>query len=440
MVISNSKINKAADVLCHEAWKTDEEYVEFDEIVDDYRKNHLIPLTEVTLKLQEWLATFSQNYYIAQRLKRKPQILNKLKRLSARLTQLQDIGGCRVIVESNNSVDLFLDVINSKLTKSKFFVIKRITDYRRLGRNDSGYRAVHLIIERNGFTLELQIRSRIQHYWAESVERASVIYGRQLKELDGDERIINYFRTISNLFAVLDLGNYPSPRELNDAEQMRQVAEAIITNKDTKRIYTSRVNESFIKGMIAREARQKNRINNWLIVFDWRNGEFLEWQLIKNNTPFVVINIYSDYEKRYPASSGFEVVVIGSSDVATIQHTHHHYFGIESYDSILQSLSQSIASLKEMSTEITLDERRILTCLYTKDYWGVKRMKLDTLKNHYCKEIENIDDAVHSLSVNGLILHEKRKNVLSLNLKRKSYIEQHMGFEELRDINDERTS
>jgi (p)ppGpp synthase/HD superfamily hydrolase len=116
---SKTKIDKAGYMLSNNAeWQSDEQYLESEYIFDEYRKNHLIPLTEVTLKLQEWLTMFPNDYYIAQRLKRKPQILKKLVRLSVRLTQLQDIGGCRIIVENNELVDTLLSYIQEKLIRS----------------------------------------------------------------------------------------------------------------------------------------------------------------------------------------------------------------------------------------------------------------------------------------------------------------------------------
>ena len=105
MNLSKNNIDRAGKSLSNNSWKDKEQQSEHNLIFDEYRKSHLIPLTDITLKLQYWLSSFSTNYYIAQRLKRKPQIMKKLIRLSVRLTQLQDIGGCRIIVENNDIVD-----------------------------------------------------------------------------------------------------------------------------------------------------------------------------------------------------------------------------------------------------------------------------------------------------------------------------------------------
>ena len=81
---SKTQVDKAGSILAKNEWKSDDQYLESHIIVDEWRKLHLEPLTEINLKLQEWLPEINSPYYIAQRLKRKPQILKKLSRLSVR--------------------------------------------------------------------------------------------------------------------------------------------------------------------------------------------------------------------------------------------------------------------------------------------------------------------------------------------------------------------
>jgi len=116
MGISKTKLDKAGSILAKSSIY-DETTLEADIILDSWRENHILPLTEITLKLQEWLKDFKQEYYLAQRLKRKPQIIRKLNRLSVRLSQLQDIGGCRVIFPNNNIINEFIYYISEKNKK-----------------------------------------------------------------------------------------------------------------------------------------------------------------------------------------------------------------------------------------------------------------------------------------------------------------------------------
>ncbi|MFT3850884.1 MAG: hypothetical protein QM739_20170 [Propionivibrio sp.] len=85
MKLSKSRIDRAGQALAKGLCNSEEELIELEAVFDQYRKAHLQPLTECTLELQHWLTDYGTKYYIAQRLKRKPQILRKLKRLHVRL-------------------------------------------------------------------------------------------------------------------------------------------------------------------------------------------------------------------------------------------------------------------------------------------------------------------------------------------------------------------
>ena len=82
MVLTRSKIDRAGVALAKDSFRDVEDMVALEEAFDEYRKSHLEPLSETTLELQAWLNEYGHDYYIAQRLKRKPQIIRKLNRLS----------------------------------------------------------------------------------------------------------------------------------------------------------------------------------------------------------------------------------------------------------------------------------------------------------------------------------------------------------------------
>jgi hypothetical protein len=73
--LSKSRIDKAGRKLSAEIEDIDDEYLELEDVFDKYRESHLQPLTTLTAEVQELLGQSSLSYYIAQRLKRKPQIL-----------------------------------------------------------------------------------------------------------------------------------------------------------------------------------------------------------------------------------------------------------------------------------------------------------------------------------------------------------------------------
>lgn len=419
MNISKTQLDKAGSILA-KCTNYDEAALDADIIVDTWRENHIIPLTEITLKLQEWLKEYNKDYYLAQRLKRKPQIVRKLNRLSVRLSQLQDIGGCRIIFPNNTIIDEFISYISDKTKKGKYFTIIKITDYREKGRDISGYRAVHLILERNGYKVELQLRSNIQHYWCESIERTSVIYGKHLKENQGDPIVIKYFKLLSDAFHDIEKNIRPSANDVIEIDKHKIHSEKIIKESDTYNVFNSSVNIDFIRGMISRESGIKHHFNNWIIIFNWTSGQFMSWQITERN-PDSAIKAYSDCEKKWPAEQGYEVVMIGSSNVATIQKTHNHYFGIESYHQVLKTLNDSELDFAILS-HIDPDARTILQRLSQHDNWAQNKITIETLKNHFCKDIKNIEETIDLLITNGFIIQDKSNGPLSLNLKQKEMI------------------
>lgn len=414
---SKSKIDKAGRVLSDKLREYDEIALELDYVFEDFRKDHLEPLTKLTLRLQEWLQTYDQQYYIAQRLKRKPQILRKLRRFSVRLTQLQDIGGCRIVVSDNNDVNSVVTFLRTKLLETTDYYIERETDYRDWGRDDSGYRAYHIILSENGRKLELQVRSQLQHYWSESIERTSVIYGCRLKENEGDPIVLKYFKKFSDALHFLEQDKkIPSESEI-ELQKQRELSEEIISQASSSKALSSHVNENIIKTMSAKESSSLGSLNNWILVFDWNDGNFVTWEMVGRN-PNEAIEKYARYESQYPEEEKHEVVMIGSSDISTVKHTHSHYFGIEHHTNALEDMEQSIIGL---SSRMSMDvgARRILSTLKRQGRWGKKSIRVDTLKNHFCLNVATFEASLELLRQQGLVLGN---DPISLDIKRNKEI------------------
>lgn len=113
-------------------------------------------------------------------------IVAKLQRESIRLSQIQDIAGCRVVVDDVIKQDEFVRVLGG------CFPGAAVIDRRN--RPDPGYRAVHLIVKSTGKAVEIQIRSKLQHLWAELSERFSDIFGANIKYGKGNDRVLRILK------------------------------------------------------------------------------------------------------------------------------------------------------------------------------------------------------------------------------------------------------
>lgn len=106
-------------------------------------------------------------------------ISEKLKRESIRLTQIQDIAGCRLIVADIASQDQVVQSLGRLFEKTS------IVDRRQ--KPSHGYRAVHVIVTHLGKMVEIQVRTEFQHLWAEFSEKASDVMGSEIKYGGGDK-------------------------------------------------------------------------------------------------------------------------------------------------------------------------------------------------------------------------------------------------------------
>lgn len=421
--LSKNRVDKAGAALARPPEYETFEYLELEEVFDQYRAQHLGPLSRTTSAIQSWLTDYGNSYYIAQRLKRKPQIARKLRRLSTRLTQLQDIGGLRIIVANNAAVDELNDFLELQIESSDQMQSIRTTDHREKGKDVTGYRALHKIISRDGVTLEIQVRSRIQHYWAENIEKTSVISQTHLKEGEGAPEILEYFKTLSDIFYEVENGRALSNVDRVSFERKRQAAEFEIEKSRLNRLLSSFIDEDVIKTLSSKESSGRHSLNNWLLVFNWNSGNFVSWDEVDRD-PIKASDKYSSYEKMFKSEDGYEVVLIGSSDIATVRETHSHYFGISPPDNILESLDESLTGLTSRM-DLGVGSRQILAAMYRKKFWNNKSTSPDTLKNHFCKGVAGFDEALEAVIEKGLVVVRPLGGV-SLDMKKKNLIETYL--------------
>src|SRR5215213_1158336 len=120
-------------------------------------------------------------------------IAEKLRRESIRLSQIQDIAGCRLIVSDTTEqdrvvaslVELFPDntVVNRRQTPSH------------------GYRAVHVIAKVEQKGVEIQIRTTLQQLWAELSEKLSDLIEPAIKYGGGNESTKRLLTSASKVVA-----------------------------------------------------------------------------------------------------------------------------------------------------------------------------------------------------------------------------------------------
>lgn len=153
-----------------------------------WRSKHVYALGLAFKLLKSQTDKIGNNAIYGQRLKRAISIINKLKRLqNSNLSRMQDIGGCRVILTNYNKLQgLYLNLQKNRS------ILKNHKDYITYPKAD-GYRGIHLIYKCNSkkfdskdLKIEFQLRTKLQHAWATTVEIIDLFENQQLKNGEGD--------------------------------------------------------------------------------------------------------------------------------------------------------------------------------------------------------------------------------------------------------------
>lgn len=220
--ISKSAIDRAGDAL--RAWWADDDDAaaipqEAVEILFAFRAEFPNPTRRVTVGLRQFVARESPEGTqpaVGQRLKRAPQIVRKLARHpKMKLSRMQDVGGCRAILTDHDEVHR----VAARIERN--WQIKHRRHYTREHPAASGYRALHIVVERGERLIEVQLRTPNQHQWAEAIERMDRRLGFDMKSGEGPADLLKFFRIAADGLAAEDAGDAPGPTLLRDFRRAR---------------------------------------------------------------------------------------------------------------------------------------------------------------------------------------------------------------------------
>lgn len=164
---------------------------------------------------------------VGQRLKRAPQIVEKLSRHpKMKLSRMQDIGGCRAILQGGHD-----EVRRVAARIERNWTIKHQKHYTLAEPAPSGYRALHIVVQRDGRLIEIQLRTPREQDWAEAIERTDKRLGIDLKSGRGPRVVLDYFRLAAEGLAMEDAGVTPGLAFMRDFDRARDAALPYFTRK-----------------------------------------------------------------------------------------------------------------------------------------------------------------------------------------------------------------
>ena len=176
-------------------------------IAHNWRAAHIVPMRHLRSELSAKARKVGGKKVTVARLTRMQSIRKKLRSAPYTLYQMQDIGGCRVILETKAAMDELLQIYDREAAHT----FRSESDYVARPKSD-GYRSVHRVyvykgagefsvLNKNSISIELQFRTRLQHAWATAVEAVGMVRVEDLKGGGGDKDWLRLFALMSAEFA-----------------------------------------------------------------------------------------------------------------------------------------------------------------------------------------------------------------------------------------------
>jgi hypothetical protein len=115
------------------------------QVLQNWRASHAMPLLTFRMGLSKRARRVQPDALVAQRLKRFTSVMDKLVREhTMKLSQMQDLGGCRAIVRDVPSVDRLYELYRGPQDLFESEGALKSYDYIRSPKPD-GYRGIHLV-------------------------------------------------------------------------------------------------------------------------------------------------------------------------------------------------------------------------------------------------------------------------------------------------------
>lgn len=332
---SRSNVDKAGKVLAFDQGAS-EENDEAWEVIGNWRASHAFPLNSITIGLKDKVNRLKLSALVVQRLKRSRSILSKLSRDSMRLTQMQDIGGCRAVVPTISDVYALREQFRRSRSKNELVA----EDDYIVNPKSSGYRGIHLIYrfqskakpEFNKLLLEVQLRTEAQHAWATAVETVGAVVGQALKSSQGETAWLSFFRIASIALEYSEQPLFNRPIALSRGQVARQL------QVFEKRLDFRKRLAAFRAALRATEQPQAREAGYFLLVLLPDEPGLQVFAFSKEDAEKAQAE-YQRFERQLPLRSrqmflfpeladysGAQVVLVGAESFRSIRDAYPNYY------------------------------------------------------------------------------------------------------------------
>lgn len=318
------EVNKAGKALASMVFPVNsEEGLKALSVINNWRAAHAYPLNTFQNTLRHRARKLEKRVIIAQRAKRLDSIHRKLvAQTTMRMTQMQDIAGCRAIFSRLSHVYRLVQLYKSGKFEHKF---RNEKDYIQSPKED-GYRSYHLVYEYmgtskthayNGLRVEIQIRTQYQHAWATAVEAVGIFTRQALKSSQGDEDWLRFFALMSSALAAMER----TPCVPNTPHDKAKLVEELrfLAKKLRARDMLSAYNTTLDTLGSAKDAKY------FIVHLDPDEGR-ITLRRYKAKESSEANRVYTELESQIPEGARQQVVLVSVADINALKRAYPNYF------------------------------------------------------------------------------------------------------------------
>lgn len=317
---SKKQIDRAGKIIANPT-STPQEVQDALVVLNNWRSSHAYPLQVIASNLRRK----NPNAIVVQRLKRLDSITGKLERFpEMSLYRMQDLGGCRVIVDN---IDQVYQSLNKYKSSRIRHIFKRENDYIQNPKS-SGYRSYHIVYQfhsddketyNKNMLIEIQFRTQLQHIWATAVEMMGIYTKSNLKSSQGNTDILRFFTLVSSLFAIRE--NTPVCPDTSDwaDELIHEIIE--LNEKDNIMVTLKAINNVVQLTQSNEHFYLKN--GYYLLILNY-NELSINVYPFKQSDQQLASQTYSEIERT--ASKDTNVVLVSAKSFDILKAAYPNYF------------------------------------------------------------------------------------------------------------------
>lgn len=317
---SKKEINNAGKTIAIPIIEPEKRYAAL-EIVNNWRSAHAYPLQVIASNLR----LRNPTAIVVQRLKRLESITGKLERYSTMdLYRMQDLGGCRVIVDSLDEV--YAAISNYKNSRIRH-ILKREYDYIQEPK-DSGYRSYHMVYQfhsdkketyNKNMLIEIQFRTKLQHTWATALEMMGIYTKSQLKAGIGDKDVLRFFVLVSSVFAKMEY----APIVPNTIDDYNKLIEEIKSIDKNHHILEKLEHLSYVAHYMNKNEMTKRKFSYYLLTMN-SNYKEVKIHMYSPKEAELAISAYNEIEKT--GNDYLDTVLVSATSIDSLKIAYPNYF------------------------------------------------------------------------------------------------------------------